>query len=532
MVDLATQGIGAGRIWSPTGGEQVGKTTQAYEAILNAIWRYKVVVVVYDHEGSFNIPYMQALADKKYPGLVVADHIRMTRQGPKKPKTYFRPPHGEWTFRHMSRLLQRYLNTKAKKKPELLIVLDSVAAMLPKAALDEEVVTTDAQGNVKVKIEEGNNAMGSQARMFSQNLPKVKNLISKAHAYCIFINQLRFKIGTMGDPTAFPGGNAMAHNTDQRMTIRRFSPQKAGDAMGGKKVSGKGAGTYEAPHPSGNGTNLVRYSRVTVDKNKLGPPLRNAQYRIITEERGGTGRGIDEVYDTLQYLRATGQMSVSGSYWKVTLMDHEGQEVIHEGSYYLKDLMRMIAYPGYVGTFGGMEVYDRESGLDIRESCYKQIETRDEHSVSTADKLYEEAVNSGVVHGVGGEGKIIELIIGKPSSRARKDTVLGYRVELAGGHVVEIHPEFTPAERKVLMENPDLVVGNTININPDDYAVEEDEIEGEPEPEAEEPEPEKPVRKRKASGKAKKAASKKGKGAKSKKSKKALAAAVRAKLSA
>jgi recombination protein RecA len=159
-----------------------------------------------------------------------------------------------------------------------LLVVDSVAALTPKAEIDGEM---------------GDSHMGLQARLMSQALRKITGSISRSNCMVIFINQIRMKIGVMfGNPETTTGGNALKFYASVRLDIRRIGSVKEGEEVIGNET------------------------RVKVVKNKLAPPFKQAEFVIVY------GKGVDRAGEIIELGIKLGLLEKSGSWYS-----HRGNKI-------------------------------------------------------------------------------------------------------------------------------------------------------------------------------------------------------------
>ena len=260
---LGIGGYPKGRVIEIFGPESSGKTTLAIHAIAEAQKAGGIAAFI-DAEHAFDSAYARKLG-------VDIDELLISQ-----------PDNGEQALEIADHLI--------RSSAIDIVVIDSVAALTPKAEIEGEM---------------GESKMGLQARLMSQALRKLTASISKTRTVCIFINQLRDKIGVVyGTPETTTGGNALKFYASVRIDIRKASVIKDGEEQLGARA------------------------KVKIVKNKLAPPFRRAEFDIMY------GEGISKIGEIIDLGVDLGILKKSGSWFSY------GERKIGQGRDSVKELLK------------------------------------------------------------------------------------------------------------------------------------------------------------------------------------------------
>ena len=286
---LGVGGYPRGRIIEIYGPESSGKTTLAIHAIAEAQKAGGIAAFI-DAEHAFDRFYAAKLG-------VDVDNLWISQ-----------PDNGEQALEIADQLI--------RSSAIDIIVIDSVAALTPKAEIEGDM---------------GDNKVGLQARLMSQALRKLTSTINKTNTTCIFINQLREKVGVMfGNPETTTGGRALKFYSSVRMDVRRIETLKQSGEMVGNRT------------------------RVKIVKNKIAPPFKEAEFDIMF------GKGISKEGDILDLAVKCDLVSKSGAWFayngdKIGQGRENAKTYLSEHPEIMEELEQNIRAHYHIGAEGDME---------------------------------------------------------------------------------------------------------------------------------------------------------------------------------
>jgi recombination protein RecA len=252
---LGIGGLPYGRIVEVYGPESSGKTTMCLHAVAQAMKADSACLCAFvDAEHALDVAYAAALG-------VDLDRLAVSQ-----------PDYGEQAL--------QIVETLVRSNKVRIIVVDSVAALTPKAEIDGEI---------------GDSHIGLQARLMSQALRMLTGIVHRSNVLVLFVNQLRMKIGVMfGNPETTPGGNALKFYSSVRLDVRSKGKLKDGETIVGGRT------------------------RVKVVKNKLAPPFREAEFDVIY------GKGISQAGEVLDMACERHVVTMKGHhfYWGERALGH------------------------------------------------------------------------------------------------------------------------------------------------------------------------------------------------------------------
>jgi len=379
------------------GPEQSAKTTGALLIMASAVKHNVPIVSLRDFEGSTgnSIPYVQ--------NILKTSGIKMTKAelfGKKDDKTgkWIVPPRVRYSastkgvsfFNWFAAVLRRLPDKKLLNNEWWLVYEDEkvnagfkehadmsmpkrygkgIYLKAPDGGL-QGVVIVDSYPNMNPDYkdeDESDNSLALQARMFSKNLPRVKGYLASKKVAVIGINQLRdVPMAMFGPKEQEPGGKALRYNSDVRL---RFYPRALSAPPLWPKEDKLKKG-FEAERSIDGGKDLYKYIHVKAAKNKLSESEREGYLRLWTKDSQGEAHGVDPVFDTMLYLKLTGQISGKG---RSALTFLWGREKTKNPKSLSWDEYKLWI----LGTKEDMMKMSKKAGLpkpmNLRSACFKQM---------------------------------------------------------------------------------------------------------------------------------------------------------------
>ena len=271
------------------GKEGGGKSTVVFNMVRDALNK-GINVILFDAENAMEGNRLtNAGVNVKDPNLTYVDDI----------------PAGEIIYEIIRKILEQMPDDTEKKQPKLAIVLDSIAALVPKAKLK---TTLEVKAKAGTKKEAKDKLKGEQMALeakMHKGISLYKNLLKMKNVMFLDTNHLKMNPGAkFGNPEYEPGGATPKHLSEVRMKMTKLS-----------KASVK-TGVWKDTEDCWDGIGIDRYtySKILTTKNKLFSPYRECYVRFCFETKGKPGYGFDPAFDAFEYLRLTGQANYKGGW--------------------------------------------------------------------------------------------------------------------------------------------------------------------------------------------------------------------------
>jgi RecA/RadA recombinase len=381
------------------GKEQSCKSTSTMTFTASAVNEGVPIIAVYDYEGSTEPTYLQNLMNTMGVKADITDIFGIKDSKGnyiKKPRVRYVPSStGEEFFDYLQSLELRlpdkiysngswwyvYQNTNENRKRLKDGGTEYDAKMFTKhnkfyvpaenGALQALLIVDSYPGMVPEKLAENVDqgaGLGAVARMFSENIPKVKGRMRKKRIAVIGVNQLREKPMAMGNPEYEPGGQAVRFFSDARMKHMA----RACSAVPGAKQADKSPHELEDSVEFDGGKDTYRYISVKAEKNKLSQPYLGGFIRLWIQDGEGNARGFDPVFDTFSYLKATGQLEEGTYHRKAFTLRLVGNEAEKKMDW--PEFKKMI-----LGSKEEVSKICKRIGMKpcfIRKQCFKQMKSK------------------------------------------------------------------------------------------------------------------------------------------------------------
>lgn len=402
MLDLIMAGgYFPGRWYTMLGKEASGKSTALMSTMESALWMPVPLRLYFDYEGSLDFTYFSQMCRKKVSQADLFgekdDNGKRIRRGKieyyaedvaetffdsmgsllrRLPDKVYVPEHKAWflrfdarskeaaaykdlAFKKLSSADEFYVPSPDGGAPQAVIFLDSYPAMLPE----------------RLDVDDAGSGMAAQARMFSEELKKVRPKMRKKHVNIIGVNQIREKPAVMfGSPEYEPCGEALKFVSDCRVRFNGVGIPK--------HCQGQGS-VAEERDVTGEGTDKYRYVKLDTKKNKMGPNFMTGYMRIWMADAEGQGHGIDPVFDTWQFCKSTGH--IDGSMRKFTLTVPGTDQEIKMEWQQLKELV-LLKGEARKDVHKSLKL---KQPLDLRKAVFNYIKS------GQATKAYFEAQSNG-----------------------------------------------------------------------------------------------------------------------------------------